>query len=57
MKVKALKALIADLHDDAGVFYSDPNFTGKYHQEPWEADFTIEDGNLLIGFPFEEPVD
>jgi hypothetical protein len=57
MQVKYLKELIKDLPDDMEVLYDDPNFSGPYHTGPEEYDIKVENGKLLIGFPFESSVD
>lgn len=60
--VGELRNLIANLPDDAPVFYQDPNFSGKHYTNPESYDFKIGSTDyfsevLLINFPFESPID
>lgn len=57
--VGQLKKLLEPLPNDVKVLYRDPNFGGVYWQELSEDCFTYSpaEGAILVGFPFEEPVD
>ena len=57
MNLGDLRDITRDLPDDTEILYDDPNFSGPYHCGPDKWDIKIEEGKLLIGFPFEEPVD
>jgi hypothetical protein len=57
MTIQKLRALIACLPDDAPVQYKDPNFSGKYHEDPTDLCFRVEEGALRISFPFESEVE
>ncbi len=56
MKVKELIAILQECDAEADVYYRDPNFGGAYHVPFTQDDVEVWFGQVLIRFPFEEPV-